>query len=450
MAHRLLLVPIALCLAASLAGCGSTATLTVAPLAGAAATPAGAAATPGATAAPCDLSAPLPSAAPSGPPASAAADPNAALYQSIETKVEQIRGLTASTPVVREVLDAAGLCVVLRQAIALQDPKSLMDATERAYKQLLLIPQDASLVKLYLALYSGQVIGLYDDVSKRMYVVAGTGVTTPLGQITYAHEFTHALQDQTFNLSALKGSATDQGDRSLAISALVEGDAVLSMSLWAQAALTPDQLAQVATASDPAASAALDATPAILREPLMFAYNAGLSMALRAYQSGGGFGGVDALFRNPPTTTEQVLHPDKLAILEPAVPVTVPASLLSTLGAGWTVTLQDTLGEEQLGILVRTGDPKAGADPAAGWGGDRLELIEGPNGAQAVVLDTVWDTEPAALAFRTAVRPYVDMLHAAGRTVAIVAVTTNNRVVLVVADSANTLGLVGGPYGVVP
>jgi hypothetical protein len=384
---------------------------------------------------------------PSAVPTPGTTDPDAALHQAIEAKVVEIRGLTPTAPVTPQVLDAIGLCALLRESMARENPADYTAATERVYKQLLLIPQEASLLRLTLDLYAGQVIGLYDQYAKHLYVVAGTGVTTPLGQITYAHEFTHALQDQAFDLRKLQGDAKDQGDRALSITSLVEGDAVLSMSLWAQAALTPQELAEAAGASDPASAAALAASPAILREPLLFAYTTGMRMAVAAYQNGGGYGGVDALFRNPPSTTEQVMHADKLAAHEPGVPVAVPSSLLTTLGAGWKIALQDTLGELQLGIVVRTGDAKAGADPAAGWGGDRLALIEGPNGAQATVIDTVWDSQAAATAFVVAAGPYVQQLQAAGRQTQLF--QSGTRVVLLVADSAATLNLLRGPYAIV-
>ena len=39
---------------------------------------------------------------------------------------------------------------------------------------------------------------------------------------------------------------------------------------------------------------------------------------------------------------------------------------------------------------------------AAGWGGDRYALINGPNGAYALVILTTWDTPADATEFSTA------------------------------------------------
>jgi len=385
-------------------------------------------------------------AAPSSSPVTAADDPNAALYTRIEAQVQQLRGLTATTPVPRTVLDPAGLCALLKSEIAAQSPQALIAATDRLYKQLGLLAPDQSLETLSLDLLASQVVGLYDNKTKQMYVVSSSGAIGPLEQITYAHEFDHALQDQAFVLKKVVPEATDQGDRTTARTMLVEGDATLLMSLWAQGNLTADQLAQVASGGDPASQAALDAAPPILKEPLLADYTSGLTLALGAWQQTTSFDGVNALFRNPPDTTEQVMHADKLATREPAVAVAFPAGFATRLGKAWKITLQDTFGEFVLGVLVRTGKADAGTDPAAGWGGDRVALVEGPNGGSAAIVDTTWDTAKAATAYYGEIQALAAKLNAAGFHAAAVT-PSEKRVVLISADSDNTLSLVAGVMG---
>ena len=373
-------------------------------------------------------------------------DPNAALLTKIEGAVQTIRGITSDRAVPRNVLDQAGLCAFLRQSMSRDNPPELVAATETLYQQLGLLPAGASLEKLYLDLLGSQVVGLYDQHSKSMYVISTTGAIGPTEQITYAHEFDHALQDQKFTLSSIVGKATDQGDRTLARTALVEGDATLLMSLWAQQNLTAAELMAVAGSSDPASQAALDAAPPILKETLMWPYTQGLSLTLGAYQTSASFAGVDALWKNPPDTTEQLLHPDKLASREPAVPVAFPTDFAKSLGAGWRVSAQDTLGELQLNILMRTGNAKAGTDPAAGWGGDRTALVEGPSGATAAVVDTAWDTAAAAGSALDQLQQLVTKLKAEGKHAAVL-MPSEKRVVLVSADSDATLGAVANVLG---
>jgi hypothetical protein len=418
----------------------------------------GSTSTPTATTAPATSSA-----APSGqpacdpndtatpPPASPDVnDPNAALYSQIEDQVSQLRGLQAKAPVERAVFDTAALCAFLRTSFSRDNPESLVTATETLYKSLLLMPQDASLRDLYLQLLTSQVAGLYDDESKRMYVVSESGQIGPTEEITYAHEYTHALQDQAFGLRSVVGDAKDQSDRTLARTALIEGDATLAMTLWARQALTAAQLLEVAgSAGDPASQAVLDSMPVILRDPLEFPYFSGLSLTSRAFGAAGGYTGVDALFANPPDTTEQVLHPEKLDAREAPVAVSFPSDLADRLGSGWSVALQDTLGELQLEILLRAGggaDSTTSTAAAAGWGGDRVALIEGPSGATGVVLDTAWDTLADATEFAAALDGLTGRLRAAGRS-ANVLTPGPSRVVLVTASDDATLGRIANVLG---
>ncbi len=373
-------------------------------------------------------------------------DPNAALFAQIETSVQAIRGLTATKAVPRNTLDQAGLCAFLRQSLNRDNPPELVAATERLYQQLGLLEPGASLQKLYLDLLGSQVVGFYDPTSKQMYVISSTGAIGPAEQITYAHEYDHALQDQAFDLKAITGDAKDQSDRTLARTALVEGDATLLMSLWAQKNLTPAELVQIASATDPASQAALAAAPPILRQTLLWPYTAGLSMALAAYQTSASYAGVDAIWKNPPDTTEQLLHADKLASREPAVAVAFPTDFAKRLGSGWTVAMEDTLGELELNILMQTGDANAGTDPAAGWGGDRVALVEGPSGAAGAVVDTTWDTSRAAGNALDELGKLVVKLNAAGKHASVLTPSTG-RVVLISADSDATLGAIANVLG---
>ncbi len=379
-------------------------------------------------------------------PASDDNDPNAALYAKIEAQVSALRGITATTPVARGVFDIPGLCAYLRNSLREENPPEFVAATERLYRELLLLPAGTTLEKLYLDLLTSQVAGLYDDKTKHMYVVTKSGTIGPLEQITYAHEYTHALQDQAFGLRSVVGEDRDQGDRSLARTTLIEGDATLVMSLWAQQELTAAQLAEVTSTLDPAGTAALEAAPTILRESLLFPYTSGLTVALGGFQSGGGFAGVDALFANPPDSTEQVLHPEKFAAREAPVRVTIPKDLAARLGTGWKVPIQDTLGEFQLEVLLREGGASGTKAAAAGWGGDRVALVEGPDGAVGVVLDTVWDTAEDADAYAAALESLVAALKASGRSAALL-VPERGRVVLVSGSSDDVLGRLANVLG---
>jgi hypothetical protein len=346
-----------------------------------------------------------PSASPSAAAtASASASANAdaaAVYAAIERQVVAIRGLQPKSPVDPQILDTAQLKVRIEESFKRDNPAAVVAANERLLKGLGLFPKDASLSALYLELLGSQVAGFYSPTDKKLFVVSKSGALGPVEQVTFAHEYTHALQDQTFDLESFDLDAVGEGDRGLARLSLIEGDATALMGQWAQANLTPDQLVEMVRASlDPEALKILEKMPPILREPLGFPYDDGLRFVMRLQQSGG-WKAVDAAFKKPPATTEQILHPEKYDAAEGPVRIDVPKDLATRMGAGWKVGLQDSLGEFQLGIWLRMGldrVPLATA-AAAGWGNDRVVLLDGPNGAWAIAMLTAWDTAADATEF---------------------------------------------------
>jgi hypothetical protein len=383
-----------------------------------------------------------------GATASPGDDPDAAMYEQIEAEVEELRGLQALRAVARGVMDEAALQAFVEASFHEDNPDAEVEAFERLLQRLRLMPQDESLEALYLELLTSQVAGLYDPADEKMYVVSRTGEIGPLEKVTYAHEYVHALQDQHFDLEAFIGEERDQGDRTLARTSLVEGDATLLMFLWAQQALSAQELAEVGASADPASEEILARMPTILRETLLFPYTAGWSFTMRYYLQGG-FDAVDAMFESPPVSTEQILHPEKYDAGELPVAVTFPGDLTARLGSGWTSTLEDTLGEFQLAIWLRDAagvGEAASAQAAAGWGGDRLVMLEGPDGAWAVVLDTAWDDDTEAEAFAAAAAPSIAGYRGAGSAADLLR-PAGDRVVILVTSSTDVLGRVANALG---
>src|SRR6202008_1744154 len=93
----------------------------------------------------------------------------------------------------------------------------------------------ARLADVFVKLLESQVGGLYVPSDKKLYVVSKEGGVGPLERFLYSHEYTHALQDQNFDLQAFQpDSLHDQSDRQLARQALVEGDAYVTVTYWLQ------------------------------------------------------------------------------------------------------------------------------------------------------------------------------------------------------------------------
>ena len=399
--------------------------------------------TPTATGAPSATGSPSasPSTSPSG-------DDNAALYAEIEAQVAVLRELVSRAEVDRTILDEDGLRAHVQDLLDEQLDTPEAKAGERLLKALGLIPADADLKALYEETLLNQIAGQYDPDEKVMYIISKSGAIGPNEQITYAHEFTHALQDQYFDLTIYIGDELDQSDRQTARSALVEGDATLLMSYWARDNLTPAELAEVIGSTDPEGAAILERMPKIISESLLFPYQAGLSFVLGA-QTQGGWAAVAAMFAYPPASTEQILHPEKYTSGEAPVAVSFPADAAAALGTGWDVAAQDTLGEFALGVWLRdVGEVKSGvaADATAGWGGDRVALFEGPSGAWGAVVQTAWDSEADAEEFAVAAEGMLAALRAGGQA-AMILRPAPDRVVVFVANGSDTLGRIANVLG---
>ena len=112
-----------------------------------------------------------------------------------------------------------------------------------------------------------------------------------------------------------------------------------------------------------------------------------------------------------PPPAPLTLVPLLMMVALPAVEL--PKTLASGLGTGWKVGLEDSFGEFQMQVWLKqnTTVPAVTAiDAAAGWGGDRVAVVNGPNGAWAVVLKTVWDTDADATQFESVATPIVEKL----------------------------------------
>jgi len=349
--------------------------------------------TPGASASPVPSATPAPS------------GDTAGLFRAIEDQVVAERGLEAKQRLVPTILSQAEATSRLVAEYRKKNPPEKVAEAEDTLKALGLLAADASLDSLTAGMLGSQVAAFYDTEANELFVISRSGAIGPSEKAYFSHEFTHALQDQHFDVEGIGASASGQGDRALARLSLVEGDATLLMTRWMVANLSPAELQEMLVV-DQETQAQYNALPAILRETLMFPYQQGIALAMAAWMKGG-WDAVDAMYSRQPASTEQVLHPEKYEAGEQ--PVEVPldgAALAKAMGAGWSGTPEDTLGEFQLSVWLRENGVvalPAGA-AAAGWGGDRYVYLRGPNETYALALLTAWDAQVDADEFLAAAK----------------------------------------------
>jgi hypothetical protein len=371
---------------------------------------------------------PAPTAAPTAGP-TASPRPAAEVYAEVRAAVARIRGLEPTAQVDPVTIDVDQMIANLTAEFDAQYAPAELADTDDLLITLGLLPTGSSIRELTLDLQGGQVAGYYSPDKDELFVVIRSGGIGATERVTYAHEFTHQLQDQHIDLDAFSLDAADQTDRSLARLALIEGDAVAVQSVWMQENLTPRELGELlAVALAPGSIEAMRRAPRYLRETSLFPYEDGLAFVSRLLAEGG-YPAVDAAYDDPPDSTEQILHPDRYLDREAPIEVSIPAGIPGRLGAGWLDAGRDTLGELVLRIWLREGGvPVAEArTAAAGWGGDRLILLRGPDGAVAVGLLTTWDSasdaaefaDAAGVALATLLRPTAMEHEADSRTVAL-------------------------------
>lgn len=250
------------------------------------------------------------------------------------------------------------------------------------------------------------VLGFYDQETKNLVVVTNRSQMGVGDRVTYAHEFTHSLQDQHYDLTKLFARAKGNSDYRMAIRALVEGDATVSMSLYAQEHLDAMDRAnyklEMFSQLDPYSM--FSGGGPLIESAAYFPYEEGAAFVGGLYSSGG-YGQVDRAFADPPRSTEQVLHPEKYAIGEEPVALTLP-NLAAALG--WKLVGEDTLGELSIRIYLEHALPFEVAIPAGeGWGGDRYQVLQSDKGQLALALRTAWDTPEDAQEFVDTYRQYV-------------------------------------------
>lgn len=333
----------------------------------------------------------------SSAPARAQSGPDPAVLDRISDQVGEISGRARLSDVQLTLLDQAGLHAYLRDTFERDYLPIERESDQKLLAALGLIGPGDDVVQISLDLLSEQVLGVYDPDRKTMFLVSDTSDFGPAAQVTYAHESEHALQDQHYGLRSLSSKHPDNYDRAMAVHALEEGDAVLVEGAWANSHLTPRELAESRRVGG--STGVLDRVPAAIRSELLFPYLDGYRFVAEAYHAAGdNYAAVDELFKNPPLSTAQVMHPEKYRAGVAPVQVALP-DLAAALGPGWRFINTNILGEFELrSVLQQYGDRAEAASVASHWSGDTWDLLE-KDGHTALAWKTAWDSPEAAAAF---------------------------------------------------
>src|SRR5215831_12949594 len=181
-------------------------------------------------------------------------------------------------------------------------------AAEVTMKKLGLVPTDFQYRALMIRVLTEQVAGYYEPKTRQFHLADWIDVD---GQRpVMAHELTHALQDQHFDLRRFEHWPKGDSDAELAVHALIEGDATLAMVMY----ISSDPMRAVTFLKSMGAMGVdtkeLNQAPRAIRESLLFPYQEGLTWTRTLYGQGG-WSQVSQAFTTLPQSTEQIMHPEK-------------------------------------------------------------------------------------------------------------------------------------------
>lgn len=307
-----------------------------------------------------------------------------AVIPELQDFVARARGLAFKRPVRVQVLEGEAFERRIRSLTRM----SVVEARrrQRVLQALGLIGPDVDLNQVQQMLNAATVLGIYDPATSSL-VVRGKE-PTPLLRSVLVHELTHAVQDQHFDLSRqqrrLRRSA--QG-----MTAVIEGDATRIQTAYVQAFTTAERAAMEREQAEMAAAIPSDVPPA-LAALNSFAYRVGERFTSTVVALSGQKV-LDAAFTEPPSTAEQLLHPDRFIAEEEAVTVAAPP-------ADGRVVQVDTFGEYALSVLLDGAVPEEQVTRATqGWGGDRyVAWADGRRDCvrMNIVMDTRTDADELA------------------------------------------------------
>ena len=168
--------------------------------------------------------------------------------QAFEQLLPGMRKIAFKHEVKRDVTAREDLRALLIKEIDEEMTPDEFRADELGMKALGLLPRDFPLKETMVKVYSEEIAAFYDTKTQTMHLIKEPeaqakkpptflerllgktgGFDKDENKTVIAHELTHALADQNFDLDAMQKAVKHDDDRGLALSALIEGEATLTM-----------------------------------------------------------------------------------------------------------------------------------------------------------------------------------------------------------------------------
>lgn len=325
----------------------------------------------------------------------------------IMKQLSAITGLALKKPVVQLTMERNELKAYFEKRIKEVTKPEEIRLEELALKKLGFVPKDFDLKASTIELMAEQAAAFYDYRAKKMVLLADGGGMTE--EMALVHELSHALADQHFHLEKFLEKASGSDDGSLARMAVMEGQATWLMSEFMARRLgqtLKDSDTMVETMANMAGAGGsgfpvFEKAPLYMRESLVFPYAQGMRFQQKVIRalSQGGFAEV---FKTPPQTTREILHPEVYLERRKAghAPEKPPVLPVLPKANDWKRITDGTSGEFDHQVWLKQYD-KENVELATQWRGGFYALWEHKKDKQRVALTyaSVWNTPDAAQRF---------------------------------------------------
>jgi hypothetical protein len=316
-------------------------------------------------------------------------------------QIQQLRGVRATRSITREVESRATLRSTIAELAARELTAAQVESTDRLLTFLGVLTPGQDYLQLSLDLLEEQIAGFYDEESQTFRIL--DDMPAAMQPAIMAHELFHAIQDQVWDLDRVRSFGDIVTDVGTARTALIEGDALAVMLMYQSGGeVDLTRSAVISKALGASTKRPESGVAATVSEPLWQSLVAPYTVGMRFVTTVARerqWSGVDAVYLDPPRSSEQVLHPERY--LDRDEPTWLTYRTGMPTDARYIVdVLGEFMGREVLANLLRGRVSHASVERGmAGWDGDRLEGWRLEDGRERVTWLLVWDSVDDAESF---------------------------------------------------
>lgn len=261
------------------------------------------------------------------------------------------------------------------------------ERSELVLKKFGLLPRTFDLHAYLIKLLTEQVAGYYDEKTQTMNLL--DWIAPDMQKAVMAHELTHALQDQSYDLLKMNKKEEEiekrglqdlqallkNDEESTCRSAVLEGQGMIvlfdyELAPYGKSVETSPEVVDAAQGSmeKDKSSPVLDSAPLLLQEELLFPYRQGMNFIKELLLAGGKKMAYASVFEHMPQTTREIMEPKEYLAGHRVPPLFLPD--MGFLKKDYEAYDAGAVGELDVSILLKIYSEEAVANHLASeWRG---------------------------------------------------------------------------------